>query len=616
MVGVRLISSCCALAFLSAAVPAATVTLDFETQDDFVTLLVNGQDISTPPEFGALVAISDAGAGHAGAAIFDSTPCAGGPNCGAGDPDLLVGLGNILILQNSALTTQTVPGIFDTPNDDPGGGTLVFDFLVPNVKMISVDLVDINGGGSSVIVLTDGGGKTRTYSVPDNWTKDISASGPDGFDTLDLTTLAPQLGEGGATATASEDAGFDATDAVKLTVAFGGSGAMDNLQFVYTGACCDRLNNVCTEDLTETACLALGSASFDEYRWGGPGSTCATIDPPCVGCDTVVPCPTCTEKVRPAGGSVEIELVSSSFDGTDTTFTYRICQVIGPAISHWVLGMSPECCLNFLSATGGSPGNPTACGTDPSTGLFGLKWETGIGVAACDGLTCGNPGSTFTVTFSGSVPDTSCLKSVNKLNGPPSSAFGCIKGPNCSVECVDDTDCAKCEFCGLATNTCEPLAPGACCVSDADCPSDTKCVDHFCDLITNTCDSTVTPSCCENDGDCPADTKCDDHFCDLITNACDVSTPAGCCELDADCPMKCDVCDVFTNTCVTVAGCCESDADCSPDPKCFDSFCDLATNSCQLSAKLPNCCTADAQCGKCELCDLATNTCFKGVPNC
>ena len=48
------------------------------------TPLANGQDITTPPEFGNLVAIEGFGPHTFGAAIFDSTP--GGPNAGGPDP--------------------------------------------------------------------------------------------------------------------------------------------------------------------------------------------------------------------------------------------------------------------------------------------------------------------------------------------------------------------------------------------------------------------------------------------------------------------------------------------------------------------------------------------------
>ena len=53
-----------------------------------------------------------------------------------------MGLGNIVILQNDDFPTQTLPGIFDTPNDEADGGTIVFDFVSP-LRLLSIDLIDM-----------------------------------------------------------------------------------------------------------------------------------------------------------------------------------------------------------------------------------------------------------------------------------------------------------------------------------------------------------------------------------------------------------------------------------------------------------------------------------------
>jgi len=193
---------------------AAIMTVDFST-DDGGSPLVNGQDISSPDEFGAFFNISSGG-GNLGAAIFDSSTT--GPNVAGPDPDLLVDLGNILILQSSTSPTQTVPGIFDTPNDSSASGQITFDFLSA-VELLSVELVDIDGGNGMTITLLDGGGLSRVYSVPASWTNDVTSS-PTGHQVLDLSTLLSQLGEGGATATAAEDAGFDPFGVVELEFRF------------------------------------------------------------------------------------------------------------------------------------------------------------------------------------------------------------------------------------------------------------------------------------------------------------------------------------------------------------------------------------------------------------
>ncbi len=196
-------------------------TLDFESEDDFATPLVNGQHIDS--EFGNLVAPSSSGP-NAGLAIFDSTT--GGPNDPSQDPDLLVDSGNILILQ-----TENFPpdanDIFPRPNDDQDGGTITFDCLFA-VEPRSLRLVDIDSGdGTSSVVLTDGSGRRRTYTVPSNWTGDRTLAQP-GQGTLGLATLDPQPGFG-SIATASEAAGFDASDVLRLDVHLGGSGGIDDV---------------------------------------------------------------------------------------------------------------------------------------------------------------------------------------------------------------------------------------------------------------------------------------------------------------------------------------------------------------------------------------------------
>lgn len=208
------------------AASAGVTTVDF-SMDDNGLAIVNGQDISSPAEYFAAFTLSSSG-NNAGLAAFDST--LGGPNAGGPDPDLLVGLGNVLILQNSG-SSQSVPGIFDTPNDDADGGVIVFNFTTA-VELVSIDLVDIDASAQTTVTMTDSFGLSRVYDVPNNWTFDLAANGGAGYGTLDLATLADQLGEAGNTATATEDAGFDASSVVALEVDFSGSGALDNLVFV------------------------------------------------------------------------------------------------------------------------------------------------------------------------------------------------------------------------------------------------------------------------------------------------------------------------------------------------------------------------------------------------
>ena len=221
------------MVFASAA-GAAPVTLDFET-DQFGASLGNGQIIDT--EFTTPVAITspDTGISHLGPTIFDSAP--GGLNAASLDQDLLVDLGNILILQDTAYPDSD-GSFFTEPNDEAdfnpqGTGTVVFSFANP-VELLSIDLIDIDAGVGLLVVLEDSVGALRTYQVPPMWTNDVVVA-PVGWDTLDLTDLNDQVGEGGSIATGLDTGAFNPLDAVSLSVTFSGtspSGAIDNVVYV------------------------------------------------------------------------------------------------------------------------------------------------------------------------------------------------------------------------------------------------------------------------------------------------------------------------------------------------------------------------------------------------
>ncbi|HEX6885615.1 MAG TPA: VCBS repeat-containing protein [Planctomycetota bacterium] len=202
--------------------------LDFEREDDFITPLRNGQHVDT--EFGRLVALHATGP-NAGLALFDST--LGGPNDPSQDTDLLVGSGRLLILQ----TENYPPGpddVFPRPNDDDDGGTLAFELASPGSPR-ALTLVDLDSGdGPTTVVLRDGLGRERRYTVPSAWTGDRLLGQP-GHRALDLTTLAAQPGFG-STATALEDPGFAADDVRRLEVLLQGSGALDDLWVAFPRA--------------------------------------------------------------------------------------------------------------------------------------------------------------------------------------------------------------------------------------------------------------------------------------------------------------------------------------------------------------------------------------------
>lgn len=200
------------------------VVLDFELDDDFSTPLENGRAIGGGQRFGRVVQLAGIGPGHFGPATFDSSPT--GPNAGGSDPDLLVGRGNVVILQ--AQSQQTVPGIFDVPDDFAGGGTLVVELLQP-ARAISLDLVDIDGslGETAQVRLVDLSGRLRRYQVGSGYTGAVATG--QGVRRLDLQTPFIQRGVV-ADASVSEDVGFDAGEVTRVEVTFSGSGAIDALK--------------------------------------------------------------------------------------------------------------------------------------------------------------------------------------------------------------------------------------------------------------------------------------------------------------------------------------------------------------------------------------------------
>jgi hypothetical protein len=226
-----------ALCAWAAPQPAGAVLIVDFAFDDSGSALGNGQIIDTEFFTHFTITSPETGVSHLGPTIFDST--AGGPNASGADPDLLVDLGNVLILQNTAYSANN-GFFFEVPNDEAnfnplGYGTVVFDFVDP-VELLSIDLIDIDGGAMVDLTLTDASGRTRTYHVPERWTHDISVTpSADGFGTLDLTTLADQVGDAGGTATAIQMAGFDPTDVSSLQIMFSSnspSAAIDNLAFI------------------------------------------------------------------------------------------------------------------------------------------------------------------------------------------------------------------------------------------------------------------------------------------------------------------------------------------------------------------------------------------------
>jgi hypothetical protein len=207
---------------------AVCYALDFESDDEGAPM-AHGARVDAEFDGGATFPVTITGSanpsGNNTAAILNSST---GP--ASQDPDLLVGSGNILILQTDVNQSECGAGVYCSHNDDEDGGSLSFAFSA-SAAPTSLVLIDIDASDpSSTVVLTDASGNTRVYTVPGNWTGDLVSDATSGRGTLDLTTLADQPGFA-STATASEDMGFDAAAVVRIDVNLGGSGALDDLNW-------------------------------------------------------------------------------------------------------------------------------------------------------------------------------------------------------------------------------------------------------------------------------------------------------------------------------------------------------------------------------------------------
>jgi hypothetical protein len=106
-----------------------------------------------------------------------------------------------------------------------------------------------------------------------------------------------------------------------------------------TGACCDETTGVCTENVRLDDC----PAPVDRY--GGDGSTCATIDPPCA----VAPSGCCDGATGDCHDGLSEEDCTSLSDQS-TYFPHIPCARLGTA------GYPPECARHTGSCCDHSPG--------------------------------------------------------------------------------------------------------------------------------------------------------------------------------------------------------------------------------------------------------------------
>ena len=125
-------------------------------------------------------------------------------------------------------------------------------------------------------------------------------------------------------------------------------------------------------------------------------------------------------------GDHDITFVGHTFDGTYSTWTYNVTSSFQPAISHWAMTWCNP------GAIVGASEEPWWYGTDPNTGITGIKFDKGYG-----------DNETRTVSFT-LQPDFEigevevCIKA-----GQDDPACGDVTGPvNCNVPIPEFTTIA------------------------------------------------------------------------------------------------------------------------------------------------------------------------------
>ena len=343
----------------------------------------------------------------------------------------------------------------------------------------------------------------------------------------------------------------------------------------------------------------------------GSGTTCA------LDCGCGPTCPNTVEPTKGNGSITRITFVRTIPSGANTEYQYDVCKLAGSDLSHWVLGT--DCCNNIVSSSapaGESPG--TSCGTDPTTGLFGVKFDETSPITACSSGT-----DRYTITISGPAV-TGCIKVATKANGMEDIASACIQGPTCPELCEFDSDCPD-EGVPCTNETCDPTNPNADafgCVSTPDaakCDDGVGCTNDSCDPINDCqhvpnaakCDDGVdcTNDSCDPINDCqhvPNDAKCPDDGNSCTTDSCDlvdgcVYTPD--CTSPDDCddsnPCTEDTCDQF-GCCIHIPDCLSA-LDCDDSIACTNDSCNPA--ACCAHTPVDSKCDDGVACTNADVCD-------------
>ena len=620
----------------SQAWAVAPITIDFSVEDDGVTPLVDGQDISTPPEFGLYFNVLSTG-NNLGPAIFDTDPS--GPNAGGPDPDLLVGVGNCMILQSNSHPNQSVPGIFNTPNDSAQGGTITFDFNAAgaNVHVVSMDILDRDANGRTLVTLTDGNGVTRTVDIPAQFTGE--PPGDPGVATLDLESGSPTESPNipGLFTTVNTGVGFDIDDVATVTMLFIGSGGIDNLTFIppcivdadcddgvfcngaeacVSGVCTPGTppacsdGNVCTIDFCNTMTDECEHTPLDDICDNGlycdgvetcdPTDGCQAGTPP--NCDDGVGCTvdTCNESTNSCDNTPDDSICNDGAhcNGVETCDPTNDCQA----------GTAPNC-DDGVGCTVDSCNEATdSCDNMPNDALCDDGAHCN-GVETCDPANDCQAGTPPNCDDGVGCTVDSCNEATDSCDNMPNDAL-----------CDDGAYCNGVETCD-PTNDCQAGTP-------VNCDDGVGCTNDSCDEVNDECANTPVDALCDNNMPCDGIEVCDP------ADDCQAGTPPDC---DDGIPCTIDSCDPVTGNCIhtpddsvcndglycngvetcSAVNGCESGmpVNCDDGVSCTNDACDEDSDTC---TNMPNngLCNDGLFCNGVETCD-PVNDCQAGMaPNC
>lgn len=176
----------------------------------------------------------------------------GGPGIGSGGGPGMPGensvpLGNLIIIAENDFDGNN-DGLVDDPDDEAGGGQLVFDFTGPT-EVTSITLIDLDDGtGGSVFVTEDVSGNVTAFPIPD--------LGENSVETIPV--------------------GIGAVD--QFVVDFNSSGAVAKITYCPSTATQTVVVNYCTQICSD---CTIEPGEFRTQTQGGWGTNCNGNNPGC-----------------------------------------------------------------------------------------------------------------------------------------------------------------------------------------------------------------------------------------------------------------------------------------------------------------------------------------------